>query len=139
MSLVNINFKPDAKELRQFGKTMIVGFSIFALIAFFWFHKPGFAIGLALFGLLSYVLSFFGKAAMIVYIPWMAIGFVMGTIVSNVILMLLYFGMITPIAIVFKLMGRDPMQRSLEPTASTYWSDAVDRDSQTIEDYKRQF
>lgn len=139
MKLVDINFSPDAAELKTFGKTMIIGFSIIALIILFVFDSPVSAIGLSLFGLTSFILSKIGKAAMIVYVPWMGIAFVMGTIVSNLILALLFFVIITPIGLIFKLLGRDPMNRTLDKNCSSYWQDATNRDNDGINEYERQF
>lgn len=139
MKLVDINFMPDEKELNTFGKTMIIGFSIFALITLFIFDAPRVAFGLALFGLLSFILSKFGKAAMIVYLPWMGFAFVMGTIVSNLILALLYFGLITPIALFFKATKRDLLNKSIDRNLSTYWHTATDRENEGSTEYQRQF
>ena len=139
MSLVNINFKPDQKELHQFGKTMIIGFSIIAIAVYFIFESQTAAIGCFIFGVVSFILSRLGKAAMIVYLPWMAFGFVMGTIVSNVILALLYFVLITPIALFFKITKRDMLNRKLDKSAPTYWNDAINRDNEGAKEYERQF
>ena len=51
---------------------------------------------------------------------WMAIGAVLGWINTRLILGLVFFVVITPIAFVFRLVGRDPMQRAFEPNATTY-------------------
>ena len=139
MTLVNINFKPDPKELHTFGKTMIIGFSIFALIALFIFDAPQVAFGLAVFGLVSFILSRCGKAAMVVYLPWMGFGFVMGTIVSNLILALLFYGLITPIGLFFKLTGRDILNRTIKKDIPTYWEDAPHRDNDGVTEYQKQF
>jgi len=139
MKLVDINFDPSKKELLEFGRTMIIGFSIFALIAYFGLAKPSIALGLFIFGCVSFGLSFLGKAALVVYVPWMGIAFVMGTIVSNLILALLFYGMITPIALCFKLMGRDPMNRSFDKKPTTYWKEAVNRDNHGVDEYEKQF
>ena len=139
MKLVDINFSPSKEELLSFGKTMIIGFSIFALIAYFIFGAPKVAIGFVVFGFFSFVLSFFGKAALAVYLPWMGFAFIMGTIVSNAILALIYFVLITPIGLFFKLTGRDVLNRKFKPGVSTYWSDAQDRDGHSVEDYEKQF
>lgn len=139
MKLVDINFAPDNEELLKFGKTMIIGFSIIGLVVLFVFDSPKIAIGCAIFGLFSFILSKFGKKAMVIYLPWMAFGFVMGTIVSNLILALLFFGMITPIGLFFKLTKRDMLHKSIDKSLPTYWSDAPNRDNDGVTEYQRQF
>ena len=139
MKLVDINFKPTQEELLKFGKTMIIGFAVFAAIAYFIFHKPLVAGILLGFGILSFILSRFGKAAILVYIPWMGFALVMGTIVSNLILAILFFGIITPIALVFKLIGRDSMNRGFTRKEESYWQNAENRDNHGVEEYQKQF
>lgn len=139
MKLVDINFAPDDKELIKFGKTMIIGFSIIALVVYFFFGAPRIAIGCVVFGIISFILSRFGKKAMIVYLPWMAFGFVMGTIVSNLILAFLFFGLITPIGLFFKLIKRDMLHKSHDKNLTSYWHDAANRENDGVTEYQRQF
>ena len=47
--------------------------------------------------------------------------FPIGWAVSNLVLVLLYYGVVTPIALVFRLIGRDALNRRLEPESATYW------------------
>lgn len=44
--------------------------------------------------------------------------------VNPIVLAILYLVVVTPFAIVTRLVRRDPMRRRLEPTAKTYWEDA---------------
>ncbi|HYV34065.1 MAG TPA: hypothetical protein VE988_00085 [Gemmataceae bacterium] len=44
-----------------------------------------------------------------------------GWVVSQLILLVLFFGVFTPVAIVFKLIGRDALTRSFRPDLQTYW------------------
>lgn len=52
---------------------------------------------------------------------WMALGHILGRIVSPIIMSLIYFGVVTPIAIVARWRGVDPMKRRFDPQATTYW------------------
>lgn len=54
------------------------------------------------------------------YIVWMKFGAVMGFINTHIIMTALFFCMLTPIAWIMKLFGKDPMARKLEKTAQTY-------------------
>jgi len=54
------------------------------------------------------------------YIVWMKFGAVMGFINTHIIMSVLFFCMITPLAWLFKLLGKDPMARKLEKTAQSY-------------------
>ena len=40
---------------------------------------------------------------------------------GHVLLALIYFGLITPLALGFRVLGRDPLRRGFAPAASSYW------------------
>ena len=40
---------------------------------------------------------------------------------SFVLLGLLFYGVLTPIGLFFRLIGRDALQRRIEPERETYW------------------
>lgn len=111
---------PDHKELRKFS--LILGGAFLALGALSWYRGtaaapylliPGAAIalvGVALPGAVRWL-----------FFVWMAIGLVLGTIMTSIILTLVFVFAVTPIGIIMRLVGRDPMHRALDPQASTYW------------------
>lgn len=55
-----------------------------------------------------------------VYTVWMAIGEVLGRINTKIILGLAFYIVLTPIGLVLRLLGHDPMHRSFEPRAASY-------------------
>lgn len=44
-----------------------------------------------------------------------------GMVVSELAMLLIYFAVFTPMAILFRLLGRDALQRRFEPAATSYW------------------
>lgn len=54
-----------------------------------------------------------------------------------VIMAVLFFGLIAPIAIVFRIMGRDSMHRAYDGAATSYWTDV--RPSRGKESYFKQY
>lgn len=52
---------------------------------------------------------------------WMRLGLLMGAIVSPIVLGLMFFGMITPMALVMRLAGRDIMRRRPPKGLESYW------------------
>lgn len=54
------------------------------------------------------------------YVVWMKFGAVMGFINTRIIMSIFFFVMLTPIAWIFKLLGKDPMARALQKSATTY-------------------
>ena len=50
-----------------------------------------------------------------IYVGWMVLAFPIGWTVSQVMLAVMFFGLFTPIGLVFRLIGRDPLQRARQP------------------------
>ena len=56
----------------------------------------------------------------VVYRQWMRFGLLMSRITTPVILGIVFFVVIFPVALIMKLAGRDPMARTLDKTAKSY-------------------
>jgi hypothetical protein len=145
--MVEINWNPDDQTLRQFGWIAVGGFGLIALLA--WTERLIFAgglgsarpvvaavaVGLALLsGFFSLVAP---RANRLLFVGLSLITFPIGFVLSYVILGTLFFGLFAPVAVFFKLTGRDPMHRSYDPDATTYWSDA--RPARPAADYFKQY
>ena len=61
------------------------------------------------------------RANRVLYVGLTLLAFPIGFVLSYVIMGTLFFLIIGPIAVLFRLLGRDPMQRGYDPKASTYW------------------
>jgi hypothetical protein len=132
--LVEINFDPDTRTLRQFGVIAFVGFGALAALAYY--EKLIFAFGLgearmpvvAAFLALGAIALLFSliapRANRFLYVGLTLLAFPIGFVLSYVIMGTLYFLIIGPIAVLFRIFGRDAMQRRYDPSASTYWSTA---------------
>ena len=105
---------------RAFGYVMAVVLLLFAGAAFA--HANPWAKWLTLAAI---VLALLGQFAPFVLAPlnrlWMGLGHLLGRIVSPIMMSLIYFGVVTPIAFVARWRGVDPMKRRFDPQASTYW------------------
>jgi hypothetical protein len=51
---------------------------------------------------------------------WMWVGHVLGWINTRILLGIVFYGLITPIGIVFRLMGKDTMRQAFSATSPTY-------------------
>ena len=126
--MIEIDWKPDARKLREFAVVWLVGFGLIGL-AVAW--KGGALSGKApwtapivlwvVAAAVGLVGSACPEAVRPVYIAWMAIALPIGWVVSHVIMALIYYGVFTPIGLVFRLMGHDPMYRTFDPDAGSYW------------------
>jgi len=52
---------------------------------------------------------------------WMGITYPIGSIVSHILMALMFYGVITPVGLLMRLFGRDPMQRAFDRSAASYW------------------
>ena len=57
------------------------------------------------------------------YVGFMVAVFPIAWVVSNAILAATYYLVLTPIGLMMRLAGRDPMRRTLLPGATTYWQE----------------
>ena len=117
MSLVKLNWKPSSKELRQFGAIFGGGFLLIGLVKYFWIWnwllERNEKLGL-IFILIGIVVGAIGltgtKLALPFYWAWIGIAFVLGNIMSRVVIGLIYYAVITPMSIAARLLGRDKLQ-----------------------------
>jgi hypothetical protein len=125
MTPAPLNF--DKKTLREFGLVFAGGLIVFFGLLIPWiFDKPWVWqdsgarwpwIAAAIFASTGLILPAILKP---IYILWMKIGHVLGWINTRIILGLVFFVMFAPLALLFRLFGRDPMQRKLEDEATSY-------------------
>lgn len=120
--MVKINWKPSQKELKNFGWVILVGFGIIGALLFFK-HKHNAAYGVwggsVFVFLLSHILP---VAAKPFYWIWMGFGFVMGSIMSRVVMSIIFYIVLTPVAVILKIAGKDSLQIK-KPIKSSYWID----------------
>jgi hypothetical protein len=136
MSMVQINWKPDATELRKFGAAMIVGFGIIGSVLL-WREHSAAAMGCYVFGSVTGAIGLTGaKIALPFYWAWMGIAFVMGNIVSRLLLAIVYYGVLTPIGLFRRGLGRDPLLLK-RPECDSYWIDTDE--TKNVESYEKQF
>ena len=74
-----------------------------------------------------------------VYVGWMTLAFILGFIVSNVLLTLLYYVVLTPIGLTARALGKDFLQRTWQPNAATYWLKRDRPNPRTAAQYEQQF
>jgi hypothetical protein len=77
------------------------------------------------------------KAVRLLYCGAMILSFPIGWLMSRFVLASLFYLVFTPIGFLFRLLGRDPLQRTYQTEETTYWEPKpVARGKQ---DYLRQF
>ena len=111
---------PDRIELRKFA--LIFGGALLAFAAFAWYRESPLAPWLAIPGATVIVVGLvLPQALRWLFFVWMAIGLVLGTIVTGIILTIVFIVAVTPIGLIMRLFGHDPMHRKLDRQAESYW------------------
>lgn len=55
------------------------------------------------------------------YKRWIKLGEFIGGITSLVVMFLLFFGLFTPISLMFKVFGKDSLNKTIDRSIDTYW------------------
>lgn len=123
MQWSDIQFDPPARKLRQFAALWLVFFC--ALSAWHGLVRGHERIGLAL----AVLGVTFGVAGLVrpaairpIFVGWMIVAFPIGWVVSKIALGLLFFGIFTPLAFLFRFKRRDPLRRRRSFGGKTYWT-----------------
>ena len=135
--MLPINRNPDRKTLDEFAQAGMFALGMVAAPLASFRGQPRFA---ATLWALAVAIRLVGLARP----SWLKPVFVgltlatwpIGWVVSNAALALLYFAVFTPIALVFRMIGRDALQRPFDFRAETYWEPY--RPDRGLERYLRQ-
>ncbi len=145
--MIEIDWRPDDRTLRQFGVIALFGFSFLAAIAWWELLIFGFGLGEArpivagAFATLAGLSALFSlvapRANLPIYLGLTILSYPIGFVLSYLIMGFLFFVMITPMGLFFRLTGYDPLHRRFDPEATTYWNDP--RPRRAKESFFRQF
>jgi len=112
---------PDKQELRQFGLVFAGGLMLFFGLLIPWlFGRPWPLwpwIGAAAFAGTGLLLP---EGLRPLYWLWMKLGHALGWFNTRIILGLVFFIIFTPAALLFRLFGKDPLQRKRDEAATSY-------------------
>ncbi len=122
--MLKIDFRPDDGILRRFGFISIIGFGLMALV----FHlsleaATWLTVGLSCLGFLQGIAAGLRLYWLIrpVYLVMSAVGLAIGSILGPLLLGLIYFGVITPFALWFRVIRRDELDRRCRTESESYW------------------
>ena len=132
MALLALNLKPEPKQLRTFGAIGFGAFGLLAASALFRQSVIGIGMDADVAQLTGYVLGglaaacaffsvVFPKALLPLFVGMSVVTFPIGFVLSHVIMLVMYFGIITPIGVVMRLGGWDPLTRKIDKSADSYW------------------
>lgn len=139
MPLIEINWSPNRKELRKFGIISLIASVLIALLLYIlkglgiqWAAVILF-VGLIIF--ISSMISF--KVTRGIYLGLILVTMPIGLAVSLTLMAIFYFLLLTPLGLLFRLMGRDALGRKFDSNTKSYW--IVRRPPENPDRYFHQF
>ena len=122
MALIEINKNPSRRDLVVFGVLFLL--FVGAIGAGLYFrrgaHEAARIVWIA--GAIVTGLYFaIPPLRRLLYLGWTYATFPIGFVISHVILAAVFYLVVTPIGLLMRLSGNDPMRRRLDPAARTYW------------------
>ena len=139
MPLIEINWKPSDKELRDFGRIAIIASILVATLLYTTKAlELEWCVLIVGVGCLFFVCSLLSMLVT----KWLYLGltlatFPIGMVISFVSLALFYFLLLTPVGLIFRLIGRDGLRRKCDRSAKSYW--IARRPAENMKRYFNQF
>jgi hypothetical protein len=130
--LIPVTLRPSRRQLRTFGLITAVLTAVVGASFYFRGHMWGISVEPALGSQLGHILwgasvalvvAAFAvpKAFVPLYVLLTVVTLPIGFVMSHILIATIYFVIITPIALVMRVLGRDTMTRKLDRAAPTYW------------------
>ncbi|MFH1419532.1 MAG: hypothetical protein ABII12_14750 [Planctomycetota bacterium] len=131
MAMLHVDWNPTRRMLRNFGLIGLVAFGAVGAMAYWRVFLFG-SLEADTGAITAYVLwalgAYCGLFAIVapvavkpIYVALTVVSYPIGQVVSYLVMAMIYYLVFTPIGIVFKLVGRDSMNRGFDPSAATYW------------------
>ena len=138
MTLLHIEKDPPALVMRLMGLFFALFFGVIGALAAFKFDSWRTATWLwATGGVLAVGYYAIPPLRRPLYLGWVYALAPVGWLILHAIMVLIYYGVLTPVGLLMRLFGNDPLARRFERGQRSYW---VERsDSHTLEEYFRQY
>lgn len=132
MSLIQVNWKPNERQLRTFGLICGVVGAVLGVLTLWRGSIFGIELEIARAREVSYFL-FAGATICVVfaltkarafwplYVLATAISLPIGFVLSYAVLGVLFYLVVTPYGLIFRLIGRDALNRRFDRSARSYW------------------
>jgi hypothetical protein len=124
--MIAIQWNPSTKQLRQFAGIWFPAFC--GLVGYSIGHKTGHwsevEIGWVLAGLLSVGGLVLPVLIRPIFVGLILLTFPIGWVVSHLLLGLIFYGVVTPIGLILRISGHDPLQLK-KPIGNSVWKTPV--------------
>jgi hypothetical protein len=118
--LTDMKINASDHEVRKFG---LMFAAICAGVAAFSAYKGGHSWPWFTGGSVLFLLGGLAARPLLrpIYTGWMKFAFVLGWVNTRLILGIFFYGILTPVGVVMRLTGWDPLTRKIDRTAPSYW------------------
>tara|TARA_E500000178_G_scaffold346657_1_gene398638 strand:+ start:34 stop:417 length:384 start_codon:yes stop_codon:yes gene_type:complete len=109
----------DKKSNKSFGLVFAV---VFLILSYFFKENPLWFYGLLSISLVLVIISFFKSS--ILYLPnkyWLKFGYLLGSIISPIVMGIIYLGVVYPTNIILRLFKKDILDLKIDKNANSYW------------------
>lgn len=119
MAVFRINTNPDTRQLRQFGLLCVV---LLPVITWVWGGSSSTILAVASVGAGLGLLGIFAPRVLKpVFIGLVFVSFPIGMIIGELILLMIFVGVFLPMAVLFRMIGRDVLHRRMSAESKTFW------------------
>ena len=124
MAIIEINRDPGQGELNWFG---LIFLSFLSLVgAALWFKADAHIAAKAVWitaGVITVLYYAIPPMRLPLYLAWMYASFPVGWVMSHLVLGIVFYIVFTPIGLIMRLVGKDPMQRRTRSDVDSYWQE----------------
>jgi predicted membrane protein len=123
MALVDINFNPTKKDIRVFGIAIaVIGLAFVSIFHFIKHASPTVSLWILISALAASLLCLIlPQAGKYIFITLSLITFPIGFAVNFIIMAIFFFVLLTPLALIQRIFGRDALGKKFNPDAETYF------------------
>jgi hypothetical protein len=124
--MLDIDHVPSAAELRWFGLAVAISLAIIGRLLARAVGWPVLQTVMLVSGIVLCLVYYLApRTRMPVYKAWRLVQMPIAFAVWHTVLAILYYLIVTPMALAMRLWGRDPLNRRLELSRRSYWEDRV--------------
>ena len=120
--MIQINKNPAPRDLNVFGLLLPLFFALIGAIA--WWRSGHTRVAQVLWIVGAALAAFYWLIPPLrryIYLGFTYAALPIGFVISYLILAITYYLVITPIGLLMRLVGRDPMHRAFDRAAPSYW------------------
>lgn len=129
MAAIELNFAPKKKQLKQFG---LIGMCALPILGWLFAGKPmpstWEAVHTQRIGIFTAIGAVMGTLAFVkpsllkwVFVAASVVTFPIGFVLGEIVMLTVYLVAFVPMALLFRIIGRDALHRRLDREATTYW------------------